>query len=109
MPRREPRRLILSLTRSYDYGTYQVYVDGVKIGKPLDLYAEETAVKEYQLLDFWPDQGAHKVRLELVGQSEKSTNNYLGIVSVLLRERRPRVEEYGYDKDKNWKENPVLY
>ena len=105
----EPRRLILELTQSYDYGTYQVLLDGVKVGSPIDLYADNTSVKEYQILDFWPDLGQHTVRLQHVGRSDKSSGDYLGIVAVFLRERRPRVAEYGYDKDKNWKENPVLY
>ena len=105
----EPRRLILKLTQSYDYGIYQVFVDGVKVGDPIDLYAANTRVKEFHLLDFWPKPGTHTVRLQGVGQSDKSSGNYLGIVSVLLRERRPRVKEYAYDKDKDWKENPVLY
>lgn len=106
---REPRRLILQMTCSYDYGIYQAYVDGVKVGQPIDLYAAETGLKEFALLDFWPEEGEHKVRLELTGKNEKSANNFLGIDSVLLRERRPRVKEYGFDKDKNWKENPTLY
>lgn len=105
----EPRRLILKLTHSYDYGIYQVFIDGVKIGNPIDLYAAETQVQEYPFLDFWPEPGPHKVRLQCVGKSEKSAGNYLGVVSVLLRERRPRVSEYGHDKDKDWKESPLLY
>ncbi|NLV45072.1 MAG: DUF2961 domain-containing protein [Candidatus Hydrogenedentes bacterium] len=106
---REPRRLILNLTRSYDYGIYQAFVDGVKIGNPIDLYAADTQVKEYSLLDFWPEPGTHTVRLQCIGKSDNSAANYLGVVSVLLRERRPCVSEYGHDKDKDWKENPVLY
>jgi len=106
---REPRRLILTLTRSYDYGIYQILVDGVKVGAPVDLYCAETGVKEEQVLDFWPDPGKHTVRLQLVGKSEASKGNYLGIASVLLRERRPCVKEYAHDKDKNWKEHPELY
>ncbi|MCX8038079.1 MAG: DUF2961 domain-containing protein [Candidatus Sumerlaeia bacterium] len=106
---REPRRLIVKLTRSYDYGMFQAYLDGVKVGPVLDLYDAETATKEYHLLDFWPDVGKHTLRLECVGKSDRSSGHYLGVVSVLLRERRPRVKDYGYDKDKNWKEKPVLY
>ena len=106
---REPRRLILNLTRSYDYGTYQTYVDGVKVGALIDLYNPETTVKEYHILDFWPDAGKHVVRLESVGKSDKSSGSLIGVVSVLLRERRPRVKEYGHDKDKDWKKSPVLY
>lgn len=105
----EPGRLILLLTHSYDYGTYQAYVDGVKIGTPIDLYAENTGTKEHPLLDFWPEPGVHKLRLQLTGKSYTSGANYLGVVSILLRERRPRVTEYGHDKGRDWKENPVLY
>lgn len=109
VPQHEPRRLILEMTCSYDYGIYQAYVDGVKVGQPIDLFAEKTSLKEFPLLDFWPEVGEHKLRLELTGKNAKSTNNFMGIQSILLRERRPKVKEYGYDKDKNWKDNPVLY
>ncbi len=105
----EPCRLILKLTRSYDYGIYQAAVDGVNVGNPMDLYAADTEVKEFPLLDFWPEPGRHTVRLQRTGKSETSGGDYLGVVAVLLRERRPRVAEYGHDKDKHWKENPVLY
>lgn len=107
--KREPRRLILRLTQSYDYGTYQVLVDGVKVGNPIDLYAAETKVKEFHLLDFWPDAGSHRVRLVLTGKNEKSSGMALGVAAVLLRERRPRVAEYGHDKDAKWHEKPTLY
>jgi hypothetical protein len=33
----------------------------------------------------------------------------LGIESVRLRERRPRVTGFAFDKDKDWKTNPILY
>ncbi len=29
--------------------------------------------------------------------------------SVRLRERRPRVKQYGYDKDKDWRKNPTVF
>lgn len=106
---REPRRLILQLTQSYDYGIYQAYVDGVKIGGPIDLYAEKTRVKEFHLLDFWPDIGMHTVRLVGIGKNDASKANYLGIVGALLRERRARVAAYGHDKAADWKQHPTLY
>jgi hypothetical protein len=49
------------------------------------------------------------LRLECVGQNQASARHYLGIESVRLRERRPRVAKYGHNKDKDWRENPVLY
>jgi hypothetical protein len=35
--------------------------------------------------------------------------HFLGIESVLLRERRPRVERYGRDRDRDWRKEPILY
>jgi len=106
---KEPLRLVLELTRSYDYGMYQPYLNGVKIGEPLDLYRAETDLWEFHLIDFWPDPGAYTLRLECVGKNRNSTGHYIGINSVRLRERRPRVKAFGYDKDKDWRKEQVLY
>ena len=106
---KEPLRLILELTRSYDYGMYQPYLNGIKIGEPLDLYRAETDLWEFHLMDFWPDPGAYTLRLECVGKNRDSTDHYIGINSVRLRERRPRVKAFGYDKNKDWRKEQVLY
>jgi hypothetical protein len=107
--KREPLRLLLNMTTSYDFGIYQPYLDGVKLGDPIDFYSAEIANREFHLLDFWPEPGRHKLRLECVGKNKNSDGYYLGLESVRLRERRPRVTEFGYDKTKDWKAHPVLY
>ncbi|MBC8217146.1 MAG: DUF2961 domain-containing protein [Planctomycetes bacterium] len=107
--KKEPRRLLLVMTRSYDFGKYQAYLNGVKLGGVMDLYSKEILSREYHLLDFWPEPGKYTLRLECVGKSVQSTGYYLGIESVRLRRRRPRVTEYGHDKDKDWREKPILY
>lgn len=106
---KEPLRLVLDLTTSYDFGTYQAYLDGVKLGGPIDLYTAEVKNFEAHLLDFWPDPGKHVLRLECVGKNALSKGFFLGIESVRLRERRPRVKQWGWDKDKDWKVKPTLY
>jgi len=106
---KEPLRLLLNLTKSYDFGIYQAYLNGIKIGGPMDLYAAETASEEFHLLDFWPDPGRYVLRLECVGRNRASSGYYLGIESVRLRERRPRVKQMGHDKNRDWKTDPVLY
>ncbi len=106
---KEPLRLVLNMTTSYDFGKYQAYLNGVKLGDVIDLYSAEIANREVHLLDFWPDAGKYTLRLECVGKNPLSTGYFLGIESVRLRERRPRVREYGFDKDKDWRKNPVLY
>jgi hypothetical protein len=97
------------MTRSYDYGRYQAYLNGVKLGGVMDLYSKDIASREYHLLDFWPEPGEYKLRLECVGKNPVSTGRYLGIESVRLRQRRPRVTKYRHDADKDWRIKPILY
>jgi hypothetical protein len=106
---KEPRRLLLNMTTSYDYGKYQAYLDKVKLGDAIDLYSGQTANREFHLLDFWPEPGKYTLRLECLGKNPLSGGYYLGIESVRLRERRPRVKDYGHDRDKDWRQSPTLY
>jgi hypothetical protein len=107
--KKEPLRLLLNLTQSYDFGKYQAFLNGVKIGPVLDLYAATPTAQEAHLLDFWPEPGSYTLRLECAGRNPLSQGYYLGLESVRLRERRPRVAEYGHDRDKDWKTKPTLY
>ncbi len=105
----EPLRLLLNMTKSYDFGRYQAYLNGVKIGGPMDFYSREVATEEFHMMDFWPDPGKYTLRLECVGKNSQSSGYYLGIESVRLRERRPRVLQMAHDKDKDWKTRQELY
>ena len=107
--KKEPLRLVLNATTAPDYGRYQVLVNGVKVGGPLDFYSDKVANSEFHLMDFWPEPGKYTIRLECVGKNSKSDGFALGLESVNLRERRPRVIEYGRDKNKDWKKEPKLY
>ncbi|MCJ7565393.1 MAG: DUF2961 domain-containing protein [Candidatus Aminicenantes bacterium] len=106
---KEPLHLVINATRSLDGGRYQVFLNGIKIGRPLDLYTERPANQEYHLLDFWPDPGTYAVRLECIGKSPQSGGFNCSLESVRLRERRPRVAAFGHDKAKDWRKNPILY
>ena len=106
---KEPLRLAIYATSAPDGGRYQTLLDGMKIGEPLDFHSDGPAAREFQLLDFWPDPGTYTLRLECVGKNPRSTGYALGIESVRLLERRPRVAEYGHDKDKDWRKSPTLY
>jgi hypothetical protein len=117
---KEPLRLLLNMTTSYDFGRYQAYLVGplgeertksipVKIGGPMDFYSKDVDSHEFHLLDFWPEPGRYQLKLECVGKNPLSQGYFLGIESVRLRERRPRVKEMGWDRDKDWKKSPTLY
>jgi hypothetical protein len=107
--KKEPLRLLLNMTTSYDFGRYQAFLNGVKLGEPLDFYSPEIENREFHLLDFWPDPGKYVLRLECVGKNPRSEGYYAGMESVRLRERRPRVTAYGFDKDNDWRRRQILY
>lgn len=107
--KKEPKRLLLVMTSSYDFGKYQAYLNDVKLGDVMDLYSKDITSREYHLLDFWPEPGTYTLRLECVGKNPISEGCYLGIESVRIRQRRPRVSKYGHDKNKDWRKKPLLY
>jgi len=107
--KKEPLRLLLNLAKAPDFGQYQASLNGVKLGQTIDLYGAKVVDEEAHLLDFWPEPGQYTLRLECVGRNPQSTGNYLGIESVRLRERRPRVSQYGFDKDNDWRKDPKLF
>jgi len=106
---KEPLRLVLNMTTSYDFGKYQAYLNGVKLGGPMDFYSKDVENREFHLLDAWLAPGTYTVRLECVGKNPLSAGYYLGMESARLRERRPRVKQFGWDKDKDWTKQPTLY
>ncbi len=107
--KKEPVRLLLNMTRAPDYGRYQAYLNGVKLQDPLDFYHADVDNWEYHLLDFWPDPGTYKLRLVCVGKNVVSEGYGLGMESIRLRERRPRVTRLGVLKDQDWTKDPILY
>ncbi len=107
--KKEPLRLLLVTTHSYDFGKYQASLNGVALGGVMDLYSPDVSTQEHHLLDFWPEPGKYTLRLECVGKNPISGGYNLGIESVRLRERRPRVREYHHDVDKDWRTKPTLY
>lgn len=71
-------RIALQLTKAPDYGIVQFYLDGEKLGKPLDLY--HPSVVATGVLDFGQRElsaGEHKLTLEILGANEKAIKNYM--------------------------------
>jgi hypothetical protein len=106
---KKPTRLLLAVTKAPDYGIWQAYLNGIKTGPAMNLYDKEVHEWEHHLLDFWPEPGNYTLELRLVGKDHFSTGEKLGIESVRLRERRPRVIDFAFDKDNDWKKDPKLY
>lgn len=106
---KKPTRLLVSVTKGPGYGIWQAYLNGIKVGQPVNLYDKVVKEWEHHLLDFWPDPGSYTLQMRLVGKDPQSSGESLGIEAVRLRERRPRVTGFAYDKDRDWKTDPVLY
>src|SRR5882724_6175607 len=79
--KKEPLRLLLNMTKSYDFGEYQASLQGVKLGEKMDFYSPKITNEEFHLLDFWPEPGQYRLRLECVGKNQLSTGHYCGIES----------------------------
>lgn len=107
--KKEPLRLLIQATGAPDYGIYQASLNGIKIGSVMDFYRKDICSWEYHLLDFWPEPGAYTLRLECIGKNPVSEGYKCGIESVRLRQRMPKVMQYGHDKDKKWEESQILY
>jgi len=83
----EPRRLVVPITRSYDFGIYRLSLDGKPIGEPIDCYSPKIEVREQSLGDPALSVGEHVLRLECTGKNPASAGLKVGIDSIRLRER----------------------
>ena len=76
----------MQLTKAPDYGIVQFYLDGKKLGQPIDLY--HSSVVASGSMSFGQQQltaGEHKLGLEIVGANTKAIKNYMaGIDYVKL-------------------------
>lgn len=106
---KEPLRLLIHVAMGPDRGIYQASLDGVALRDPMDFYSATIEPREFHLLDFWPEPGTYVLRLECLGKNHLSSVAGIGIESVRLRERRPRVIEMGHDRDKDWRADPKYY
>jgi hypothetical protein len=84
------QQLKLQLTKAPDYAIIQLYLDGSKLGGPLDLYHPE--VVPTGALDFGTHDlsaGERKLSLEILGANPKAIKNYMaGLDYVVLEPER---------------------
>ncbi len=70
--------LKMQLTKAIDYGIVQLYLDGRKLGGPIDLY--NNGVVATGVLDMGAhklDEGQHILKVEIVGANEKAVKKYM--------------------------------
>ena len=81
-------RLKMRLTKAIDYGIHQLYLDGEKLGEPIDLFNDgviPTGVLDMGVRKL--DKGQHVLKVEIVGANDKAVKKYMfGIDYILLEE-----------------------
>ncbi len=82
-----PHAAFLPITRSYDFGTYKVMLDGAAVGEEIDCYSKMVDVQEIALSPAGLTPGEHTLRLECTGKNPASTGYKVGIDGVRLRQR----------------------
>ena len=106
---KEPARLLINVALGPDLGIYRVSLDGVELGGTMDFYAPEIGAREFHFLDFWPDPGVYRLKFACVGKNHLSSGHGLLLESVRLRERRPRVKQWAFERENDWRTNPIYH
>lgn len=75
-----PKFLRVGLTAACDYGIVQFWLDGKKLGAPLDLYHPDKVVHLEEVFGLTEplSAGEHQVDVEIVGKNEKSADHFFG-------------------------------
>ena len=78
--------LAVTMTKAPDYAVIQYYLDGKKIGEPIDLYAPKVEpTGKVKLGDFDLSAGEHVLTVEIVGANPKAKKSYMfGLDQILL-------------------------
>jgi len=81
-------RLKIQLTKAVEYGIIQLYLDGNKLGSPIDLYCDRVIPSGVQDMGIHElSKGEHKLSVEIIGANQKAVKNYMfGIDYLLLKE-----------------------
>jgi hypothetical protein len=84
-------RVNLGLTKARDYGIVQFYLDGKKVGTPIDLYNDPDVVSTAATLgEHELKAGGHTLTVEIVGANDKAVKGYMfGIASIEYEPAKP--------------------
>ena len=81
-------RIKTQLTKAVDYGIHQLYLDGEKLGEPIDLF--NNGVVPTGQIDLGVrklDKGQHVLKVEIIGANDKAVKSYMfGMDYILLED-----------------------
>ena len=71
-------RVSMLMTRAPDYGVVQFYLDGERLGKPVDLFRKNVRATELMVMgEKELTAGEHKLTAEIVGANPKAVKSYM--------------------------------
>jgi hypothetical protein len=81
------KKVLVRLVKAGDYGIVQMYINGTKAGKPIDLYNNGvTVTNEINLGEIDLKKGQNTLTAEIVGANEKAVKAYMfGLDYVILK------------------------
>ncbi len=62
-------RIVMNNTRADDYGIFQLFLDGQKLGGPIDLYSRENITKPATLGERRLSEGEHRLLVQVIGSN----------------------------------------
>ncbi len=81
-------RMKMNMTKAVDYGIVQLYLDGKKLGEPIDLYNNgvvPTGEMDMGVVEL--TEGQHTLMVEITGANDKALKQYMfGLDYILLQE-----------------------
>jgi len=73
------QKLRIGYTKAPDYGIFQIFIDGKKVGKPVDLFDPRVVRADDIHLKLKLKPGAHTLRIQCTGKNGKSRGFYFGM------------------------------
>jgi hypothetical protein len=81
--------LRFGLTKAPDYGTFEVYLDGEKLGEAVDLYDPKVIHADHDRSGLQIKPGPHTLRFKCVGKNDQSKRYFFGLDYIDLTGRKP--------------------
>ena len=76
-----------AFTVAGDYGIFELYIDGVKVGEAFDGYNNGVARKQVSFGAVELESGYHEVTFKIVGKNEKAIGYMVGIDYVDVKKK----------------------
>jgi hypothetical protein len=81
--------LRFGFTKAADYGTFELYLDGTKIGKPVDLYDPRVVHSTHAVAGLKIEAGQHSLKFKCVGKNARSVRYFFGLDYIDVTGRKP--------------------